>query len=58
MIIYKEWIITHDPKPIPIRWHDYNVVHYEYDGPEDRQCFTARSVEDAKRRIDEEFEDG
>jgi len=57
MIIYKEWIITHQPKPIPIRCHDYNAVHYQYDGPEDSRCFTAGSVEDAKRRIEEEFED-
>lgn len=35
---------------------DWTFVHMEYDGPEDRRCGTAASVDDAIRAIDE-FED-
>ena len=53
-MIYRGYRIAYDPKPIPDRSHDWDWVHVEYDGPEDRRCGTAASIEAAKREIDEQ----
>jgi len=50
---YRNWTITYDPPPIPVRLHDYCAVHDDYDGPEDGRCLTAMSIEEAKQLIDE-----
>ena len=50
---YKGYTITHNPKPIPVRSHDYDFVHEDYDGYGDPRCGTAASVEAAKEEIDE-----
>jgi hypothetical protein len=51
------WKIIHNPKPIPDRRFDFDVVHDEYDlGREDLQ-FNCGSVEEAMQGIiDREFE--
>ena len=52
---YKDWIIIYNPKPIPIKAHDYDVVHEDYDympGSGDRKYFTTNSVINAKEIID------
>jgi hypothetical protein len=50
---YRNYTIEYDPPPIPTRAHDYRYAHDEYDGPGDRRCGTAASVEAAMRDIDE-----
>lgn len=50
---YRGFVISYDPKPIPIRMHDYNFVHEEYDGPEDKRIGTGASVQDCKDAIDD-----
>jgi hypothetical protein len=50
---YGRWMITYDPKPIPYRRNDWDFVHDEYDGPEDRRCGTAASIAQAMAEIDE-----
>ena len=52
-IEHKKWTITYNPKPILLRTNDYDVVHNDYDGPEDDRCFTAASIDDAISTIDE-----
>jgi len=52
-VAYRGYIINHDQTPIPIRNHDWQFAHEEYDGPEDRRIGSAGSLEDAKREIDE-----
>lgn len=49
---YRGYTITHNPKPIPTRGHDYDYVHDEYDGPEDGRCGSEPSVEECKTAID------
>lgn len=49
---YRGYIITHNPKPIPLRAHDYDYVHDEYDGPDDDRCGSEASVEECKAAID------
>ncbi len=49
---YRGYTITHNPKPIPTREHDYDYVHDEYDGPEDGRCGSEASVEGCKTAID------
>lgn len=34
-------------------WTPFEYVHEDYDGPEDNRCGTAKTVEEAKREIDE-----
>lgn len=45
--ILEEWTITYNPKPIPSRLNDWDYVHKDYDGPEDKRCGTAPSREAA-----------
>jgi hypothetical protein len=52
-IVYKNWEITYNPKPIPVRVYDYDAVHKDYDGPEDNRCITGDSVDALIDRIDE-----
>lgn len=47
------YTIDYDPPPIPIRAHDWRFVHDDYDGPGDRRCGTAASVEACIAEIDE-----
>lgn len=48
-----DYVIEHNPKPIPMRNHDWDWTHREYQGPGDRRCGTAASREDAERQIEE-----
>lgn len=50
---YGNYTITHNPKPIPTREHDYDYVHDDYDGPEDDRCGSAATLEACKEAIDE-----
>ena len=50
---YQSYHITYWPPPIPDRNHDYQFSHDDYDGPGDRRCGSAKSVEDAQKKIDE-----
>ena len=60
-VIYGKWIITYDPKPIPIRSLDYDFVHEDYDGgpeysydlPADNRCGNGKSVEDCSEQIND-----
>lgn len=45
------WWIRYDPPPIPLRSHDYQFWHDDYDGPPDDRCGSAPSLEEAKRMI-------
>ena len=54
---YRGYSITHRPKPIPVRSHDYDYYPDDYDGPEDGRGGTAASVEEAKAAIDEAREE-
>ena len=47
-----KWTITYNPKPIPDRRHDYDVVHDDYDIDRPELYFTAESKEDAQNEID------
>jgi len=49
------WYITHNPKPIPDRSHDYDFVHDNYDGADGGNglCGTAKSFTDAIAQIKE-----
>ena len=51
--IYREYTISFDPKPIPIRNFDFDVWHKGDDGPGDTRCGNAASVADCMIRIDE-----
>ena len=51
-LIWGDWIITYNPKPIPNRSHDFDYVHKDYDGAPDsgdKRCGTAGSPPDAMR---------
>jgi hypothetical protein len=50
---YRGFTIDYAPKPIPSRAADWDWSHEDYDGPPDRRCGTARSVDEAKADIDE-----
>lgn len=49
---YKNWEITYNPKPIPFSNFDYDVVHIDYDGPEDGRSFSAGSILQCYYEID------
>lgn len=57
--VYKEFGITHNPKPIPCSDHDFDCVHPEYDGADggNGMYLTASSLENAKQRIDEYWDE-
>ncbi len=65
MIKYRNYRITYDPKPIPTRVFDYDFAHEDFDGApdgpdtgcSDHRSGNAVSVDDAKAKIDEQFED-
>jgi len=53
---YRDYKISHEPKPIPDRSHDFDFSHKDFDGApdsEDNRFGTARSLEDACRQIDD-----
>ena len=58
---YRDWTISWNPKPIPIRTMDYDAVHddydptpmYLYDPPSDDRAFNAGSVIECKQIIDD-----
>ena len=49
---YKGWHITYSPKSIPVRQHDWEAVHDDYDGPPDNRCVTGKSMKDVVEQID------
>lgn len=54
---YRNYTITHAPKPIPTRACDYDYAHEDYDGAPDsgdHRCGNASSLAEAKALIDEE----
>lgn len=55
MMEYKNWTIIYNPKPIPTKIYDYDVVHEDYDGSSDSgdtRYFTTESIDSAKLLID------
>lgn len=52
-VLYKDYSITYDPKPVPDRDFDFDWVHNNYDGPGDSRCGNAASLVEAKKQIDE-----
>lgn len=50
---YKGWSISHVPKPIPNRSHDWEFVHQDYDGPPDDRFGFAPSLDAARAQIDQ-----
>lgn len=52
---YKDYTIEFNPKPIPIRDHDYDYWPDDYDGPEDGRGGSVASVTQAQIAIDEEL---
>ena len=56
-MIYRNFEITYDPPPIPMRGFDYTFSHVDFDGPEDHRCGVAGSIYEAKAFIDEIIEE-
>ena len=54
---YRGWLIEKNPKPIPLRSHDWDCVHRDYDGPDDNRCLTAGSFIDALSAVDDYIEE-
>ena len=54
---YRGYKITFDPPPIPSRNCDWQFVHRDYDGPEDRRCGCAHTWDACLNEIDA-LEDG
>jgi hypothetical protein len=50
---YRDFVISYQAPPIPVRDCDYIYHHKDYDGPEDNRIGTAASVEACKEAIDE-----
>lgn len=50
--VYRGYRITYEPPPIPARNCDWQFVHLQYDGPEDRRSGHADSLEGARGEID------
>ena len=60
MTKYRNYVISYDTKPIPLRAFDYDFQHEDCDGAPDagdHRYGQAASMEDAKAVIDEQFED-
>ena len=56
MTEHKNWIIEHNPKPIPDRRYDYDAYHEDYDGAPDSgdsRSFCCPSIKEAKAEIDD-----
>lgn len=56
MDTYRDFIISFDPPPIPVRDCDWHAVHHDYDGAEDgndHRYFHGPSAADCKAQIDE-----
>lgn len=51
-IYYKDWTINCDPKPIGTAQHDWEASHNDYDGEDQELCFTAKSFEECRDKID------
>ena len=50
---YRDYVIEHNPPPIPVRSHDWQFWHRDYDGPEDdRLGEKRRGRQDTDRRDD------
>lgn len=49
---YGRWMISYEPPPIPTRNCDWQFVHDDYDGPEDRRAGHAASIAQAMAEID------
>ena len=55
-IKYKNYTISHDPKPIPLRSFDWDFSHDDYDGAPDGndiRCGNGANIEDCKQQIDD-----
>ena len=46
-----DWQVTHNPKPIPSRKHDWDWCHKDCDGPGDKRCGSAPSMAAALAEI-------
>jgi hypothetical protein len=47
-MLYRGFLITYDPPPIPMRGFDYEFSHVDFDGPDDHRCGVAGSIYEAK----------
>ena len=50
---WESWRVTFNPKPIPDRRHDWEIVHDDYDGPGDDRCFTGPTLADVWQQAKE-----
>lgn len=53
---YRDFIITFDPPPIPIRTMDWHAVHKDYDGTPDGfdlRLFIGPTEADCKEQVDD-----
>ena len=58
MTQYRNYTISYNPPPIPIRTMDWEFSHKDYDGPEDNRCGHAGSLDEAMAEIDYLEDDG
>ena len=59
-MLYRDFIIEHNPPPIPIRSCDWAFMHKDFDGAPDSgdvRCGTGPSEESCKSQIDEIIEE-
>ncbi len=57
--MYKEFELSYNPKPIPIRLYDWEAVHVDYEcDSNDNRYFIAGSVDKLKEIIDRYIEEG
>lgn len=54
---YRSYVITHRHKPVPTDAFDYEFRHESYDGPDDPRCGFAATLDAAKAKIDEQWEE-
>lgn len=55
-IKYRDYVICHDPPPIPSRAFDWKFYHEGFDGSpdsRDRRCGSGPDTEDCQKQIDE-----
>ena len=48
---WEDYKITYWQKPIPLRYHDWEATHKDYDGPEDHRVFTSGNLADLAAQI-------